>query len=83
MTIDDIEKVLKIQNGVDGVVYNYDKPTTIIVLKDKIKAFGYKATVSLEVFEEANQSDGDWPPYKSSYLANVYLNYDEIDGERF
>ena len=79
MSLDNIEKVLKIQNGVDGVVYNYDKPITRITLKDKVEVFGYKATVSLEIYDKIDQ---DWYPYKSSYLNCIILTYDGIDGEK-
>lgn len=79
MPLDKIEKLLKIKSGVDGVVYNYDKPVTTIVLKDKIEVFGYKATVSLKVSDKPNE---EWYPYKSSYLDSIILTYEDIDGQK-
>lgn len=79
MSLDQIEKTLKIQNGVDGVVYNYQEPITTIRLKDKKEVFGYYAAVSLDVYDKSNE---EWYPYKSSYLNSVILTYADIDGSK-
>lgn len=79
MSLDEIEKVLSIKNGVDGVVYIYNKPTTIIKLKHKIRKFGYKATVYMEIFDKTEKG---WFPYKSSYLTNVTLVYNKVDAKK-
>ncbi len=49
MSLEEIEDTLSIQDGVDNVVYNYDKPITTIILPEKINKFGYKATVYLQL----------------------------------
>lgn len=79
MPLDKIEKLLKIKSGVDGVVYNYEKPVTTIILKEKIEVFGYNATVSLKVYDKPNE---EWYPYKSSYLGSIILTYEDIDGQK-
>ncbi len=79
MPLDKIEKFLKIKSGVDGVIYNYEKPVTTIILKEKIEVFGYNATVSLKVYDKPNE---EWYPYKSSYLDSIILTYEDIDGQK-
>ncbi|WMJ85992.1 hypothetical protein [Anaerocolumna sp. MB42-C2] len=79
MSLDEIEEVLSIQEGVDGVVYKYEKPVTTIILADKIKKFGYDATVYLEVNDAV---EADWFPFKTSYLNYVKLIYSDIDGKK-
>ncbi|BCN29596.1 hypothetical protein [Anaeromicropila herbilytica] len=79
MSLEEIEKTLNIKNGVDGVTYDYEKPITIVTLKNKIKEFGYNATVSLEICDKPSE---DWFPYKSSYLTYVSLTYKNVDGNK-
>jgi hypothetical protein len=79
MSLDQIESILGIENGVKGVEYKYDKPFTTITLKKRIKKFGYEATVSLEVCDEPDQ---EWYPFQSSYLTYVKLTYNNIEGKK-
>jgi hypothetical protein len=78
MPLNKIEKVLSIKNGVDGVVYSYEKPVTIIKLKNKVKEFGCKATIYLEVYDKPKEK---WFPYQSSYLSSVSLIYKNSEGK--
>ncbi|MGN6713231.1 hypothetical protein [Anaerocolumna jejuensis] len=79
MPLTKIEKALSIKNNVNGVVYNYNEPVTTIKLNNKIKVFGYYADVSLDVYDKPK---AEWYPYKSTYLADIKLIYDNMDGKK-
>jgi hypothetical protein len=79
MSLEEIEDTLSILDGVDNVVYNYDKPITTIILPEKINKFGYKAKVYLQI---CDAPDDDGLPYKSSYLIDIKLIYTDIDVQK-
>ena len=79
MTISEIEAGLSIKNGVDNIVYNYEKPQTTIILPTRLNKFGYDATVHLEVHDSI---DEEWFPFHSSFLNEVKLIYTNIDTEK-
>ncbi len=79
ISLEDIESVLSIQDGVNHITYNDLNPGTQIILPDKIQQFGYNATVYIEV-EDAIEEE--WFPFHTNYLSKVKLIYEGIDQDK-